>query len=235
MSGTGHEDDFEAYLRQRSVLPGRPLSSQRLEPPSDLDDLVLKKARQAIHAREPLPLYRAPRWAVPVALVATVLLTLSILLNVSLTTRRQIPPAVSAQTRSSASTSKPEALQSVAPPSAESAPANGASADAGSPAATYAPSAVTTAPEPAPRANDVAAEAARQSAAAALSAAPEASRRAAAAAKSRADPQTWLRRIESLRKQGRTAEADAELRRFRQVFPGYPLKAPAADARDPAK
>jgi hypothetical protein len=37
------------------------------------------------------------------------------------------------------------------------------------------------------------------------------------------DPDTWLERIEALRDEGRTAEADAELERFRQAYPDRAL------------
>ena len=38
----------------------------------------------------------------------------------------------------------------------------------------------------------------------------------------RKDPQEWRARIERLRKLGRTAEAERELREFQKVFPNYP-------------
>ena len=36
-------------------------------------------------------------------------------------------------------------------------------------------------------------------------------------------PEAWLAEIEALRKAGKHAEADAELAKFRQRYPGYPL------------
>lgn len=37
-------------------------------------------------------------------------------------------------------------------------------------------------------------------------------------------PETWLAEIEALRKAGKHAEADAELAKFRQRYPDYPIK-----------
>jgi hypothetical protein len=93
MSGLEHEDEFEAYLRRRSVLRRPESPPQGLEPPEDLDKIVLRTAREAIQPPRQMPVYRAPRWALPVGLAAGILLCLSIVLNVSLNTiRRQEAP-----------------------------------------------------------------------------------------------------------------------------------------------
>jgi hypothetical protein len=84
MSGLEHEDEFETYLRRRSVLRGRESPTQGLEPPEDLDKIVLRTAREAIQASPQMHVYRAPRWALPVGRAATILLCLSVILNVSL-------------------------------------------------------------------------------------------------------------------------------------------------------
>ena len=59
-------DDFETFLKTRTVLPNGMSDDDKLEPPKALDAVVLKQAREAIHARERLN--RTPRWATPVAL-----------------------------------------------------------------------------------------------------------------------------------------------------------------------
>jgi hypothetical protein len=84
------DDEFETFLKRRTVLPNGMSDDDKLEPPKALDSIVLKQAREAIRARQRLD--RPPRWARPVALAATILLCLSIVVNVSLKTNR---PAVS--------------------------------------------------------------------------------------------------------------------------------------------
>jgi len=90
---TDPEQDFEAYLQRRPVLPAL---DDTHEPPAALDEKVLAQARAAIQPtpstddnvtslRETMrPMQRAPRWAVPVALAATILLCLSVVMNISL-------------------------------------------------------------------------------------------------------------------------------------------------------
>jgi hypothetical protein len=46
-------------------------------------------------------------------------------------------------------------------------------------------------------------------------------RKAAAVAPHPADPKVWLQRIDALRAAGKADQADAEMRRFKAVFPNY--------------
>ncbi len=81
------DDELESALRTRRRLVPRFDVADDAEPSSELDRLVLARARDALYggpASSPLPAaprnaperhYRAPRWAVPFALVATVLLS----------------------------------------------------------------------------------------------------------------------------------------------------------------
>ena len=92
MTDAEQDEAFEAYLRRRQLLPTA--HDDRLEPSAKLDDLVLGRAREAIQARgAPDPAKsqatRPPRWAVPVALAATLLLCLSVVMNISLNTSRR--------------------------------------------------------------------------------------------------------------------------------------------------
>ena len=93
MTNPEHDEVFEAYLKRRSVLPNA--LDDNLEPPAALDDIVLQKAHEAIKAKAApaakQQMDRAPRWAMPVALAATILLCLSVVLNISLNTNRPIP------------------------------------------------------------------------------------------------------------------------------------------------
>jgi hypothetical protein len=86
MTGPEQDEVFEAYLKRRPVLPAL---DEKLEPPAAVDEKVLSRAREAIEsARAP---QRPPRWAVPMALAATILLCLSVVINVTLNTHRPSP------------------------------------------------------------------------------------------------------------------------------------------------
>jgi hypothetical protein len=81
MSGPERDDDFEAYLRRRARFDRRLKSLDRLEPPLELDRIIIGQARQAIQGAPPVPLFRAPRWALPMGMAATILISLSVLLD----------------------------------------------------------------------------------------------------------------------------------------------------------
>jgi hypothetical protein len=292
MSSPEREDEFEAFLQRlrREAMSG----DDKLEPPSALDEIVLKKARVAIHAQQQPT--RAARWAAPVALAATILLCLSVLLNVTLNTNRpdaalrrmtagngtemsapsaplrddaaapQAPagnsgpplpaepppsayveerkPALAARSRSGhlAQAQAPSQARGPAAPTV-SAPATPAARDAPSSEAAPASLAANSAPDVS---QPEAAAAARESARAAPEAPPPAAltstrepaamalakRKADKAAPHPQDPKVWLRQIDVLRAQGKTAQADAEMQRFRAAFPNYPAKpAAAADSQ----
>ena len=94
MTDPEHDEAFETYLKRRSVFPEA--LDEGPEPPAALDQRVLDKARQAIRAQAApdhgkQQMARAPRWAMPVALAATILLCLSVVLNISLNTNRSAP------------------------------------------------------------------------------------------------------------------------------------------------
>ena len=80
---TGFDDDRELddFLAHRSALHRRLADRDASEPPPELDRLVLNKAREAIDVPAHAPMYRAPRWALPVALAATVVLALAVVMN----------------------------------------------------------------------------------------------------------------------------------------------------------
>lgn len=81
MSGPERDDEFEAYLRRRARFDRRLKSLDRLEPPPELDRIIIGQARQAIQGAPPVPMFRAPRWALPMGMAATILISLSILLD----------------------------------------------------------------------------------------------------------------------------------------------------------
>jgi hypothetical protein len=185
------DDEFEAYLRRRSALLTHARSEENLEPPDNLDDIVLKTARQAIQSPEGLPLYKAPRWALPVALAATLLLCVSIAVNVSLNSRKANTLAAPA-----AAPKGDVILPEVVAPHRDDAPpvvAERVAPGAPAPPASTSSAHPTDASQPAPPTS----------------------------------PQTWMARINALRAAGKTAQADAELRRFRATFPGYRADGPS--------
>jgi hypothetical protein len=60
-------------------------------------------------------------------------------------------------------------------------------------------------------------------------------RKAAAAPPHPQDPKTWLEQIAALRAEGKTAQADAEMQRFRAAFPAYPAKPGPPAPSEPSK
>ena len=84
MTGFERDDDFEAYLRRRVPIDRRLKSLGRLEPPAELDRLIIGRAREAIQGASPVRVFRGPRWALPMGLAATILISLSILLDLGM-------------------------------------------------------------------------------------------------------------------------------------------------------
>ena len=257
MSGPGRDEEFEAFLRQRSVLSGGRRVAQQLEPSRDLDDIVLSQARQAIQSGPPLRVYRSPRWALPVALAATLLLSMSIVLNVSLNARRQSQALQEVPQAKAGTGAKTDVVAS-----SVAAPAAPPAATAPTPPAEVAETAVDAARSapPAPALEVPAAPAAREAMREAKVAAATGSRDLAsgslsapasetgaaarepgmqslnsfaAAAGLDQDPKAWLQWITALRSQGRTAEADAQLRRFRAAYPDFAVPPAAAGVASP--
>jgi hypothetical protein len=214
MSGPRRDPEFEAFLEQRTVLPAA-LQEQR-EPPAALDEVVLQKAREAIGAPRAGfgPPVRPPRWAIPVAVAATVLLCLSIVMNISLNAHR---PAPHRERDTAAAAASPRTRAAVAG-SQEAESASPGSRPQPGPASSLEDSAET---RPAPLAAQEA-----KSAAGAIAQQEEAltaRRKADAVLPAPKDPRAWLRRIDALRAAGKTVEADAEMQRFRAAFPRYPV------------
>jgi hypothetical protein len=79
-----YHDDFEAYLKRRVPIDRRVALTDRLEPPLELDRIIIGKARAAIQRPAPVAVFKAPRWAVPMGLAATILVSLSMLLDLGM-------------------------------------------------------------------------------------------------------------------------------------------------------
>jgi len=85
MTGPEYDAEFEAYLHGRVRLERRlPRSFTRLEPPAELDRIVIGMARQAIQPLPDAPLFRAPKWAVPLTMAASLLVSFALMLDVGL-------------------------------------------------------------------------------------------------------------------------------------------------------
>jgi hypothetical protein len=78
MSTPDRDPEFEAFLERRSLLPHSLAEAENAEPPAELDRVVLEKAQAAVTARKR---FRSNRWPVPVALAATVLISLAIVVQ----------------------------------------------------------------------------------------------------------------------------------------------------------
>lgn len=78
----GSDDEFDEFLRRRRPMFGDP--GDGLEPPAELDRIVLRQAREAIEAEKPQRMFRAPNWGMPVALAATLVLAFTIILRVGM-------------------------------------------------------------------------------------------------------------------------------------------------------
>jgi hypothetical protein len=133
MSG---DDEFDDFLARRKPLFRRP--AEELEPPADVDRLVLRQAREAIRPSRELHEIRAPGWGMPLALAATVLVTVTIVLNVMVARKvdntpsdihqvaqrvEAAAPIATAPTTNNPAPLAADARQPAAAPIAESAPA----------------------------------------------------------------------------------------------------------------
>jgi hypothetical protein len=86
---SGADDEFDDFLRRRRPMFGQ--SGDGLEPPAELDRIVLRQAREAIEAEKPQRMFRAPNWGMPVALAATLVLAFTIILRVGMPAKDAAP------------------------------------------------------------------------------------------------------------------------------------------------
>ena len=75
---TGPDDEFEEFLKRRKPVFRRP-DDDMFEPPAELDRVVLRQAREAIEPPEPMRVFSAPRWSMPLALAATLLIAFAVI------------------------------------------------------------------------------------------------------------------------------------------------------------
>ena len=201
-----HDERLSALYRE----------TREVEPPAWLDRRVLTMAGAAVGPRPaPAPKRRTIRWAVSLALVATVMLTVGVV-------------RVVRESGESDMWLRQEAVRSLAEPAAEAdATATGS---AGSPAA----GALQSAPQPVPatppasrRPPTLSAERKQRESIPAEEPGEGKSAPVQNPALHR-PPAEWLAEIAELRRQGRTVEAEASLAEFRRRYPDYPLDAEAS-------
>jgi hypothetical protein len=97
----GEEDELESYLQRRALLRAHRSYQEHLEPPPELDQIVLRKARLAIQSRHPqgAALARASsrphraRWYGPASVAASVLVCLTVLVDMGGRALRNGEPA----------------------------------------------------------------------------------------------------------------------------------------------
>jgi len=251
MTDPERDEAFEAYLKRRSVLPDALSSDERLEPPAALDAIVLRKAREAIEAQGApdqmkQQTQRPPRWAVPVALAATIMLCLSVVMNISLNTSR---PAANLERDTAArndgdsggklreSVSGDIPSHEVVLPEAKVVGSPAPHAPVVAEQAEGAPPAADEGRIAGRSATEKATMFAKRADASVPGAAPSATgvSQSAAGGQHPSDPNDWLQQIEALRAAGKVGLADAEMRRFRAAFPGYAVKRTPPASSEPPK
>jgi len=87
------DPEFEEFLKRRRPLFRRDVDDG-LEPPAELDRIVLRQARAAIEDERPMRMFRMPRWAAPVAIAATLVLGVSIVFRAGMPTSPHRVPEV---------------------------------------------------------------------------------------------------------------------------------------------
>ena len=259
MSDPDHDDDFEAYLKRRvPIHKGGSTPPDHLEPPPELDRIIIGNARRAIQGAPPVRLYRAPKWALPVGLAATIVISSVVVLELGLRAKQSVraqepvetelvaeaPSSIAAPDVGSPETSTSEHAAAARSPGHRGAPKTAKRIRLPAIPTTPWPPMVTPNTAPAIAADaggpekartrlarvEVAASRLRDAEpAAAHSASPSP---ASAAVPARLDAATWLRQIEKLRSEGQTAEAERQLKLFRQVYPDFPIanEGPVGDA-----
>ena len=192
---SGVDEEFEDFLKRRKTVFERS-KDELFEPPAELDRVVLRQAREAIKPEEPMRVFSAPRWTMPIALAATLLLAFTIMFQAGMPQKQEPKAEVTVQ----------NVADTVSPPAAE------APREAAPPAPVVARSAVVEA-----------ASRERGTAGASMDAAPAAAPAAPSADAPgwRRDPKSWLAEIERLRSAGDDARADAELAEYKRQQRAY--------------
>jgi hypothetical protein len=113
MSELEREEDLQEHLERRSPLQRKLTEIDRLEPPQELDRIVLSRARVAIEGSESMPLYRSLRSSLPFGLAATLVLVITVVIATHPRSASHPSPAVAKAVPASA-----PGRQAAAPPPA---------------------------------------------------------------------------------------------------------------------
>jgi hypothetical protein len=221
-----HDKELADFLRRDSAVTRtyRALDDESIPPL--LDARIRANAHGALQRRR-------PSWWLPASAAAMIVVAVGLALQVRHGERVPRPPKVASPL---AAATTAATVASVAKP-APQAPAELAAAPPAS-TAPVPPAYVAPAPPPSPAiATAAVADASAPVQDAAVPAAKSTARLEAAAegvtaarAPAQRSPEEWLRTIAALRAAGRTAEADAELARYRLAYPDRPAVEPPAAA-----
>ncbi|MEO8062696.1 MAG: hypothetical protein ABI821_08095 [Pseudomonadota bacterium] len=91
------DDEFEDFLTRRKPIFSRS-AEEPLEPPDEVDRLVLHQAREAVEGARPTRVFRSPRWGAPLAVAATLVLALTVILQTGMPAKPEPIPEVTVQT-----------------------------------------------------------------------------------------------------------------------------------------
>jgi hypothetical protein len=242
------DDELEDFLTRRKPIFSRS-AEEPLEPPDELDRLVLHQAREAVEGARPPRVFKGPRWGAPLAIAATLVLALTVILQVGMPAKPKLSPEVTVQTVAQRLDYPPAPA---APPAnnlgrAEvSQPADAAADNSASPVSVDLKPEATSAPA---RSGGFVSEGEAERYARSPASAPsagvvfedpvtgartivtdvsppptEADRAMAKAAPNpafRGDSKTWLAEIERLRAAGRDAQAEAEYAEYKRQHRAY--------------
>jgi len=119
---SGPDDEFDDFLSRRKPLFRRG-PGEVFGPPEELDRIVLRQAREAIESDRPQRVFRGMHWGAPLAIAATLLVTLTVVMHATLP--KKAPAEVGVQRAA-------ERIDAPAP-APSPAPAGEAATDAGMP------------------------------------------------------------------------------------------------------
>jgi hypothetical protein len=222
----GVDDDFNDFLKRRKPVFRSP--DDLFEPPAELDRVVLRQAREAIESERPVRVFRNPRWAMPLALAATLVLGFTVMFYAGLpqqhaqvaevsvqniAERVDVPPAQAPTETADAvvANNQTVVVDLNAPMVAGREPVAGVAPPASAPMAARA-GVESASREP----GTTTASAARS---AGVTASPTAT--SAEVPAWRRDAKSWLAEIERLRDAGDTARAETELAEYKRQQRAY--------------
>lgn len=87
---SGPDEEFDDFLARRKPLFRR-APNDLLEPPEEVDRVVLRQAREAIELDRPQPAFRGAHWGAPLAIAATLLVTFTVVLHFMGGTKKPVP------------------------------------------------------------------------------------------------------------------------------------------------